>query len=309
MERSPLQRAPTTALVTLVARVTLVCLAVLGSAPAAAEAQLTVVYIANEGFLLEGAGRKVLIDALIDDGIRWYPQAPDAMKLALEQAQPPFDAVDLVLATHHHADHFGPRAVARHLTANSRARFVSTPQVIAKLRGMLADSVARRVEAVYPDEGARIHRRVRGIDLQVLNLHHGRGRNPPVQNLGFLLSIGGLKVLHIGDTEATKSDFAAYSLGAESIDVAFLPGWYLTTPVWIEVVRDEIRPAHIVVMHMAVPGAPATYFGRDGSYASRVEKIQGHFPTAIVFEDPGDSTTFALESSPAPADTGDDNGR
>ncbi|UCE02740.1 MAG: MBL fold metallo-hydrolase [Candidatus Latescibacterota bacterium] len=277
--------------------------------PLVASAQVTVTYVANEGFLLAASEGKVLIDALLDAGLRWYARPPDEMRPALEQALPPFDRVDLLLATHHHDDHFGPRATARHLQSNARARFISTPQAVARLDDTLEKSVVRRIEALFPKEGARIHRQVGEIHLQLLNLHHGRGRNPPVENLGFLLQLGGLLLLHIGDTEANRADFAVYSLAQESIDVAFLPAWYLTSSEWIEVVRAEIRPVRIVVMHLALPGAPASYFGRDGSYRERLTTIRANFPEAVIFENAGESVTFPFASEESEAAPAPDNGR
>ncbi len=88
------------------ARLCLVALTVLVASPLPAELEIT--YVANEGFLLAGGGKKVLIDALFDGGIAGYPTIPDELRPSLEQARPPFDGVDLVLATHFHGDHFGP---------------------------------------------------------------------------------------------------------------------------------------------------------------------------------------------------------
>ena len=49
------------------------------------------------------------------------------------------DNVDLILATHNHADHFDPIAVGRHLRANPEARFVSTKQAVKSLRDRVED--------------------------------------------------------------------------------------------------------------------------------------------------------------------------
>jgi L-ascorbate metabolism protein UlaG (beta-lactamase superfamily) len=206
----------------------LVAVVTLGLA-APAEAQLTVTYVANEGFLLEGGGQKILVDALTGRGISPYPTAPEEMRSKLDEARPPFDGVDLVLATHFHADHFDAEAVTRHLRANPEARFVSTPQAVGRLRGLLgADSpLLDRLEAVMPAEGERETVRYRGMEVQVLNLHHGRDRRPPVQNLGFLVRMGGVTWLHAGDTEVDESDVRPYGLPDEQIDVAFLPTWLL----------------------------------------------------------------------------------
>ncbi len=135
------------------------------------------------------------------------------------------------------------------------------------------------------------------IAIDVLNLHHGRGRRPPVQNLGFIVHIGGRRVLHIGDTEAVTRDFAPLRLGSEPVDLALLPGWFLTSwdgssPDWVSVVRNEIRPRNVAAMHLASPSAPANYFGSDGSLERRVAAIRTNFPGAAIFTRPLQQRTY-----------------
>lgn len=264
--------------------------------------QVEVTYIANEGFLLEGGGKKVLVDALFDGGVTGYPNIPETMRPKLEGAKAPFDGVDLVLTTHEHADHFGPRAVVRHLTANGKAHFLSTPRAAERVRARLGKTpeVRKRVHHALPDEGKTVTTTHGGVKVRVLRLHHGRGRN--VRNLGFLIELGGLKLLHVGDTEVVGKEIAPLGLAKEKIDVALLPAWLLTYPHWRKMVRDDIKPRAIVVMHMPVKTAPASYFGSDKSYAKRVAIIRREFPKAKIFEKAGESATW--ERKPARPKTG-----
>ena len=261
---------------------------------APAHAQLTVTYIANEGFLLEGGERKVLVDALFGPGISPYPTIPPALRPALEGASPPFDDVDVVLATHHHADHFDAGTVARHLRANPGARFISTPQAVDRLRRVAADDpgVLERLDATLPPEGERRTVRHRGLDVVVLNLHHGRSRNPPVQNLGFLVVMGGVKWLHVGDTEVDEDDVRPYALPSEAIGVALLPTWFFGSERWVRVVERHIRPANVVVMHRVNERAPASYYEPGASATSQTRRIRQRFPGAVIPGEPGESKTF-----------------
>ena len=273
-----------------------ILLAVLGFFPPVG-AQVKVTYVANEGFLLEGGGKKVLIDALFERGVSGYAKIPRTMRSELERAEAPFDGIDLVLVTHFHADHFAPGMVARYLRANPDASFVSTPQVAEQLRPVIPGGAGTdgRVTEALPDEGTREVLTRGGVELEVLNLHHGEERRPPVQNLGFIVKLGGMKILHVGDTEATAEVFGKYSLVEEKIDVALLPSWFLTYDRWIDVVRNEIAPAEIVVMHMPSRDAPPSYFGSHGSYDETVRALREEFPRAQISDEPGASMTFGAK--------------
>lgn len=96
--------------------------------PTTAANALEVTYLANEGFMIAGGGRKVLIDALFGEGLDGYAVVSPAQRALLEQAREPFADMDAVFATHFHDDHFNATAVLAHLTRNPQAFFFSTPQ-------------------------------------------------------------------------------------------------------------------------------------------------------------------------------------
>ncbi len=260
--------------------------------PAAKGPALEVTYIGNEGFLLAAGGRKVLIDALTAGDLPDYVLLPPDLRARLEGAEPPFDGVELVLATHFHADHFGPRAVARYLAANPRAVFVSTPQAVARLRGTLGASqdLMGRVRAVLPEEGGRLA--IPELGVTALHLHHGRDRDPPVQNLGFLIEMGGLRVLHVGDTEATPAEFAPHGLVREGIDLGLIPSWILLRSPWKGAVEEAIRPRRLVAMHL-----PPAWSDRVSAWGRRffrdeVAQLRKAYPQAVIFEQPMETRRF-----------------
>lgn len=256
--------------------------------PAAAVPGVTVTHLANEGFLLTAGRHKVLVDALVGGGVAGYPTLPSGLRADLEAARPPFDEVALVLATHHHADHFDPRAVGAYLSANPRAVFVSTRQAAERLKAGFGryELVRERVRGVLPAEGERWRLELPGITVEALNLTHGRRRDPPVENLGFLIELGGLVFLHAGDSVATAEDFHRNRLTAEGIDVALLPFWYLSEADGAKAVKDEIAPRRVVAMHLPETGAPASYFGAPGSHEALIAAVQKHVPGAVVLREP-----------------------
>lgn len=251
---------------------------------------LIVIHLANEGFLISDGSRTVLIDALFDKGIPPYRTLSDDQQERLERKTPPFDDIDMALATHHHADHFDASTIATFLLANPEAQFISTPQAVDRLRPSLGsdESISERIKTSLPEEGTRETFTHAGITIRTLNLHHGRRRSPLVQNLGFLIEMGGIKILHVGDTVATAEEISMNNLAEEHIDVALLPYWMLTDDDWKRAVTESIGAKTIIAMHIPGEDAPASYFRPAADSDSLRILIRDRFPNARVPQ-PGES--------------------
>jgi L-ascorbate metabolism protein UlaG (beta-lactamase superfamily) len=193
--------------------------------------------------------------------------------------------VQLVLATHYHADHFDPQAVGNHLINNPRVIFVSTNQAIEQLESEFEkfSDIRERVIGKTPVEGKKEKLSLNGIELTAINLHHGRNRS--VENLGFIFSIGGKKILHVGDTEASEKDLELYNLPIEKIDIAFVNSWYLIYESWQKAVQNAVKPDIIVVMHLPPKSANDKYIESLGGWEEMVKKILYSFPNAHIFEE------------------------
>lgn len=272
----------------LLAVLVAVFVAAAGATTSAAPSALQIHYLGNEGFLIEGDGRRVLVDALFGEGIPGYAAVPEPLRADLERGVDPWGGVSLALATHYHGDHFDAAAVARFLHANPEARFVSTPQACDQLAEPGPDRAALlgRCHAVLPEPGTVERLDIGGVTVDVLNLHHGR-RTPPVENLGFVVHLGGTRLLHFGDTEAKMEDFAPYVDLLRGTDVALLPFWFLSSEWRADFVRDHIGPRWIVIAHTPLPSAPPTHFARWGSYGELVRVMREEFPEAILPTAPG----------------------
>jgi L-ascorbate metabolism protein UlaG (beta-lactamase superfamily) len=202
--------------------------------------------------------------------------------------------VDLVLATHLHGDHFDPEPVGRHLLANRSADFVSSVQAVELLRRDFSSypEIAARVRGVFPEEGRLLSMKAGGIELQALNLHHGRDRQPPVENLGFLIRLGGFRVLHLGDTQVSAEELARYRLESQDIDLAFVPFWYLLAAEHVAIILDHVAADTVVAMHLPAPDAPARYFGPEGSLDELIRGIEASLPGTVVLREVGETRVF-----------------
>ena len=88
---------------------------------------LRLTYIANEGFMVEVGGTKILIDAFFG-GLQgdWADQPDETTAGKLARAEPPFDDVDLIAISHRHSDHFSEQMVIQHLLSNPSVKVLWT---------------------------------------------------------------------------------------------------------------------------------------------------------------------------------------
>ena len=142
-------------------------------------------------------------------------------------AQPPFDGVDLILATHEHHDHFYPELVGRYMKENPLTLFISTGSAVDQLIALDGDLRDRTI-AIELSKGEREQIDVEGIGLEAIYLSHGV---VGILNLGFIITVDGTKLLHTGDLSPDAvhvSYLQDDGLPEEQIDVAFVPDFLLT---------------------------------------------------------------------------------
>lgn len=227
---------------------------------------IQITYVGNTGFLAEWSGRKVLIDGLCSLDARRYYDLPDSAETELIlSARAPFDAIDLVLVTHHHRDHFDPEVVQRYLVTNPRTELICSGQAHRLLQALSRyDEIAARVHEAAPPPGTGTAVEAGGMTTRVFKLRHGPywetdstgaeiDRHAAVENLGYVVDLGGRKLFHGGDDNLDDTTaLRRFRLPDDSIQVAFIQWWAVYPPYdtqW-QVVRDYISPAHVVLMHI-----------------------------------------------------------
>jgi L-ascorbate metabolism protein UlaG (beta-lactamase superfamily) len=222
---------------------------------------VTVKFLANEGVMLSSGGQQVLIDALFQKYETGYAVPADSTRRSLERATAPFDSVDVILVTHRHGDHFHPSSVVAHMSANPHAWLVTSAQVIDSMRGRLAGAhgVASRILPRTTAPGVWRRENVNGITVHLLGIPHGGQRHRAVEHLGFIVELGGRRVLHVGDTDTNEAAFAPFRLDTARIDIALLPQWMVTSAEGRHTIEQWIKPRQVVAFHVGEgEGARAT---------------------------------------------------
>lgn len=250
-----------------------------------AKLDLEVTYVGNEGFLFEAGGRKVLIDAFVSQSaMHAYVLQGNELATKLRTAAEPYADVDLILATHVHRDHFDPLEVGLHMAADDKPVLVTTEQAVAKLKTDFGGfkQIKERVHAVAPAEGEPVV--LEELGLTIFNLHHGKDRAPVIENNAYVFEIGGHKILHMGDSEATAEELDALGLDELGIDIAFVPSWYVAEQ-WDGAIQAEVKPKQIVLMHLAPRWHVESRTHNQSQSRRRMKYVREHYPDMIGFDE------------------------
>ena len=150
------------------------------------------------------------------------------------------------------------RQLAAHLGRNPRAVFISSPEVVTRLRAARPDLPADRVRAVLPAPGQSEEVTVGGVTVRVLRIRHNPTRRLPEQHVGFLIGTRAT-VLHVGDADPAPDNFTLLR-ALPQVDTALLPFWYVLDEANRRFVATSIAPRRIVGMHL--PRADAAEVAR-----------------------------------------------
>ncbi|MEP5613356.1 MAG: MBL fold metallo-hydrolase [Cyclobacteriaceae bacterium] len=214
------------------------------------QTSIRITYVGNDGVYITDGKKGVLIDALPADLSGWNPIA-SGVQSSIENGGIPYDDVKVAMITHNHGDHFSPTSVNKFLSANANAKFISPPQVASGVSGGSAVSTPL---ALGESETIIIN----DITIEVIRITHF---NPPTgssfnstENYAFIVELGGLKILHIGDGDLSKSNFESLDLKAKGIDVALIPTFNFSgqlTNANRDVLNDFVDPEHVIGLHLA----------------------------------------------------------
>jgi L-ascorbate metabolism protein UlaG (beta-lactamase superfamily) len=233
-----------------------------------------VTFINNAGFLLTVGDKKVLIDALYDTHNERTTPPQEVLQRGVN-AEPPFDQVDLIIATHSHTDHFSATLVGGHLQNNPEAAFVSSQDAVSRLNRAGYDFSERVVGVdLGPGESTRLS--INGIELECLYLTHG---DDSILNIAFVITIDDYTFFHSGDISidpemgdaVSLADLQGYGLPQKDIDLAMLTSFIFLLEEDRPLIEEGIQARFVSPMHYPYQYPP--------------QGIEEDYPNAVVFRD------------------------
>lgn len=221
--------------------------------PALAQ-DVTIRFIANEGVHISDGETGVLIDAL-----NWnsydgrYALPSNEARTAMIAGEAPYDDVTALLFTHIHGDHADPDGAAQFLVAQDETIVAASPQVTdAILNGDLPEAARNRVFPVELSASGPGPWQHPFLDfIEGAWVFHRAG----VDNITWHVEIGGVSVLHLGDTAPQIADFSVWDDTA--FDVILYPYWFAQMPEGIAFL-DSRPQARAIAFHLPAAATPQT---------------------------------------------------
>ena len=234
--------------------------------------QVIVTFVGNAGFLITSGDKKILIDATFRGYKDVYELPPDIQE-KIAKAQPPFDSIDVILATHAHGDHFNADLTIQHMKNNPNTIFASTEQLTSTLKDF-----PDRVITFNPSGGKTDRKELRGISIEAIYLPHGSfdANKTEILNYGYIVNLNGIKLFHTGDVDLqlfSFDEFRAYQIPEKNIDLAFIQHFYLTdNQSERKFVNEGIGSRFIFPIHYYYTTPPID-----------TASVKSNYPDAVVF--------------------------
>ena len=206
-------------------------------------------YTGNMGVLIEYGNETVLFDGLHEPYKPAYLYPPDSMVQELISGQfAGFGSIDACLFSHAHRDHFSGRYAATYLEQNPDGLMIGAAQVASKVKPEQADRIH---EVSYSGEVDTIQQG----DIRILATrcdHVNPGRHGSVQNVAYLVTLRGFRILHVGDThwELAVPAFDRLKLQTHPPDIAILPYWMLLEKRSTVLLEKHINPGLLLATHV-----------------------------------------------------------
>ena len=190
--------------------------------PPRATASACLDWLGQAGFAIRGSGRLLLIDPYLSDSLaEKYRGKEFAHVRMMPSPLAPEDArgLDVVLCTHRHGDHMDPATLPLLARGNLECRFV-VPRA-ERDRALAIGIPEPRILAIDAGETLRPAEGIRVDAIAAAHEDLARNDRGEFLCLGYIVTVGGLRIYHSGDCVPYQG--LEKTLRGGAIDVALLP--------------------------------------------------------------------------------------
>lgn len=247
------------------------------SGQAATREPLVMTFVANMGVLISSGDSKVLIDGLFDyPNPRFYRVPAPGTLESIMKGEPPFDGVDLVLATHKDRDHFSGALTARYLEAHPEPILVAPADAVEAMQKTAPNwpAIASRVISLDLELRESVKKELAGIPLIVIRTTHGT--TPWPRNHMYLIEVNGWRVFHEGDASGRPDDYRGLGLESAPVDLAIVQYFWPIHPhlPFRGFLLELLRLDHIALGHLNIK--------EEGVAEGKIDEVRRRYKDIFV---------------------------
>jgi len=208
-------------------------------------------YIANAGVLLENKGKKILIDGIHIKLVPPYYNTGEGLINSIIEGAAPYDKIDILMFTHHHAEHFDAKSVCDILKNNRLTHLICTYTI----RDMLKKApnfdpiIVSQIHELDIPFSKSIVIKLKDIPLEVISMQHDGKNSEEIDNFAYYFEFGAKTFLHLGDSAPVIENFEKAGMFEKDIDVLFAPFPYIGLRAGREII-NRLNPRRVIVVHL-----------------------------------------------------------
>ncbi len=258
------------------------------------ESAVRIRFLGNCGYLISGDGKRILVDALYKHPNPQYAhvRTPDDAFRKMLDSEPPFQKINILLVSHYHDDHFTPDMAFPFLIKHPETRMIANEHTLSLAEEKDPENYAKikhQTVGHTPEWGEVRTVSVNGCLIKLYLVKHTTGAHLKREFIvtQFLIELGGLKMLHMGDMyiPPNMEYFRKFGLEKENIDIVFHQNWNHDSGKIL--MNNFIKPKFFIAMH--------NNLHTEGQYYRSIVEA---FPNTTIFTEPLEEKIFIRAKKP-----------
>ncbi len=217
---------------------------------------ITVSLVANAGVFIESNGIGLLVDGIHHEEGHPFSVVSDVDLQLMRTRSGRFSALDYLLFTHEHPDHFTPQLVLQHIYSVPVKGIIlpgeedGSRHLARLLRHVRKQAIPHWSLGLEPGTCKTIELDTT-LRVSVLTTPHMGPQYQHIKNNCFLITLAGKKLLFTGDADYVPEYFEA--LASQEIDLVFVNPLFYHHAKGQEIINDILRPHHLIIYHLPFP--------------------------------------------------------
>jgi len=204
--------------------------------------------VANAGLMVEGNGKKVLLDAIYSRAPKGFSPIPAEKYEALLAGEAPYDGVTHVLVSHYHWDHYATDAMKRFLEHNAPVLWMINTYGMPQKLPQSAD-----IRLLPPEKDKIFTLNLGGGDrAEAFVIAHSGREFREVDVACFSVHLGGRSILVLSDANF-EPDYLSAMAGEQEYDVVFSNPLFLDIPGGREALFRRLKAKKSIIYHLPYP--------------------------------------------------------